>query len=177
MKRAGINRVYDLSIWDNHDDWKGWDFFGVPERLKKQKLILEELLAEAAPVNRKTRDSWGWGKSGRYTIAEAYNALQPSRNNRKPPEFWRKVWDPLALPKINFFFWTLVHNKLLTGDNLEKKNIAGPHRCEQCRSSSETTKHLFMDCNFAKEVWNLMLHDLKITVPQLHSVADLFDTW
>jgi ribonuclease HI len=177
LERAGINSVYELSNWDSHDDWKGWDFFGVPDRLNQQKRILEELLEEAAPVNRKMKDSWGWGKSGSYTIAEAYNALQPIRNSSKPPEFWRKVWDPLALPKVNFFFWTLVHNKLLTGDNLEKKSIAGPHRCELCRSSSETAKHLFMDCNFAKEVWSLILHDLKTTVPQFHSVADLFDAW
>jgi Fe-S cluster biosynthesis and repair protein YggX len=60
---------------------------------------------------------------------------------------------------------------------LEKKSIAGPHRCELCRSSSETAKHLFMECNFAKEVWSLILHELKTTVPQFNSVADLFDAW
>jgi exonuclease III len=168
LERAGINSVYDLSKWDSHDDWKGWDFFGVPDRLKQQQCILEELLEEAAPVNRKTKDSWGWGRSGIYTVSEAYNALQPDRNCSKSPDFWRKVWDPLALPKVNFFFWTLVHNKLLTGDNLEKRSIAGPHRCELCRSSTETAKHLFMDCKFATEVWSLLLQDLKISVPQFH---------
>eukprot|EP00253_Pinus_taeda_P015605 PITA_15605 len=127
LERAGINSLYDLSNWDCHDDWQGWDFFGVPERLNQQKCALEELLEEAAPVNRKMKDTWGWGRSGSYTTAAAYNALQPNRNCSKLPDFWKKVWEPLALPKVNLFFWMLVYNKLLTGDNLMKKTIAGPH--------------------------------------------------
>jgi hypothetical protein len=44
-----------------------------------------------------------------------------------------------------------VHNKLLTGDNLEKRNIAGPHRCELCRSNPETAQHLFLECNLPRK--------------------------
>jgi hypothetical protein len=39
LERAGINSVYDLSKWDSHDDWKGWDFYGVPDRLKHNKAL------------------------------------------------------------------------------------------------------------------------------------------
>jgi hypothetical protein len=70
LERAGINSVYDLSKWDSHDDWKGWDFYEVPDRLK-QGGTLEELLEDAAPVNRTSKDSWGWGRSGNYTISES----------------------------------------------------------------------------------------------------------
>jgi hypothetical protein len=83
LERAGIHSVYELSKWDSHDDWIGWDFFGIPDRLNHQKCILEDLLEEAAPVNRNMKDSWGWGKTGSYTIAEAYNTLQPLRNSSK----------------------------------------------------------------------------------------------
>eukprot|EP00253_Pinus_taeda_P014481 PITA_14481 len=69
LERAGINSMHELSKWDCHDDWQGWDFFGVPNRVNQQKLILGELLEEAAPVNRKTKDSWGWGQSGSYTTS------------------------------------------------------------------------------------------------------------
>lgn len=58
-----------------------------------------------------------------------------------------------------------------------RKSIVGPHRCELCKSSLETTKHLFMECKFSKEVWGLILHELQITVPPFNSVADLFDSW
>jgi hypothetical protein len=75
------------------------------------------------------KDIWGWGKTGVYTTAEGHRTLQASKISSQTTTFWEDVWEPLAIPKVNFFFWTLVHNKILTGDNLEKRNIAGPHRC------------------------------------------------
>lgn len=33
LERAGINSVYDLSKWDSHGAWTGWDFHGIPNRL------------------------------------------------------------------------------------------------------------------------------------------------
>jgi hypothetical protein len=156
MERAGVNSLYDLSKWDQRGDWAGWDFHGVPARLSLQQSMLEDLLEDAAPVNRTMKDRWGWGQTGVYTTAAGYRALQASRNSSQTPAFWKNVWEPLAIPKVNFFFWTLVHNKLLTGDNLEKRNIVGPHRCVLCSNNSETAQHLFMDCIFAKEVWGLI---------------------
>jgi ribonuclease HI/exonuclease III len=177
LQRAGVNRLYDLSKWDEHGDWAGWDFHGVPARLSQQLSTLEDMLEDAAPVNRTMKDSWGWGQTGVYTMAEGYRNLQASRNNSQTPAFWKSVWEPLAVPKVNFFFWTLVHNKLLTGDNLEKRNIAGPHRCVLCNNNSETAQHLFMDCSFAKEVWGLILKDLQISLHPQNSVAELFASW
>jgi hypothetical protein len=111
------------------------------------------------------KDTWGWGQSGRYTTAVGYRALQTARYSNQTPTFWKRVWDQSAIPKVNFFFWTLMHNKLLTGDNLEKRNIMGPHRCALCNNNSESAQHLFMDCTFAKEVWGLVLQDFQITIP------------
>lgn len=71
LERTGIINVYDLSKWDRHGDWQGWDFFGVPDRLQQQKHILEEMLEDAGPINRKSRDCWGWGHSRTYSTVEA----------------------------------------------------------------------------------------------------------
>jgi hypothetical protein len=159
MERAGVNILYDLSKWDQHGDWAGWDFHGVLARLSLQQSMLIDLLEDAALVNRTMKDSWGWGQTGVYTIAARYKVLQASRNSSQTLAFWKNVWEPLAIPKVNFFIWTLVHNELLKGDNLDKRNIAGPHRCVLCNNNFETTQHLFMDCIFAKEVWGLILQD------------------
>jgi hypothetical protein len=177
LERAGVNRVYDLSKWDHRGDWAGWDFHGVPPRLDQQQSILVDLLEDAAPANRAIKDRWGWGQSGIYTSAAGYRALQASKNSSHPPAFWKRVWDQLSIPKVNFFFWTLMHNKILTGDNLEKRNIAGPHRCALCNNNSETSQHLFMGCTFAKEVWGLFLQDFHIIIPPQNSVAELFASW
>eukprot|EP00253_Pinus_taeda_P006485 PITA_06485 len=159
------------------DSIMGWDFQGVPARLSLQQTLLEDLVEEAAPVNRSMKDSWGWGQTNVYTIAAGYRVLQASRNNSQTLAFWKNVWESLALPKVNFFFWTLVHNKLLTGDNLEKRNIVGLHRCVLCSNNFETTQHLFLDCIFAKQVWGFILQDFQISVPSQNSISNLFASW
>eukprot|EP00253_Pinus_taeda_P024699 PITA_24699 len=151
LERAGVNKVYDLASWDERGEWLKRDFHGVPERLKDQQIQLENLLEDATPDSRFKKDRWGWGKSGIYTSAEGYKCLQGKRISHHTPAFWKQIWEPLALPKINFFFWTLVHNKLLTGDNLTKRKFEGPHRCALCRCQLETAQHLFLDCAFAKK--------------------------
>jgi len=33
---------------------------------------------------------------------------------------WNYVWNPGGLPKVNIFNWILVHDRLLTADNLQR---------------------------------------------------------
>jgi hypothetical protein len=70
-----------------------------------------------------------------------------------------------------------MHKKVLTGENLMKRNIAGPHRCSLCKEAMETSNHLFVDCQFANKVWSLTLHGLNVVVPSNISVVDLFTNW
>eukprot|EP00253_Pinus_taeda_P023038 PITA_23038 len=177
LVNAGINRLRDLSVWDHQGDWAGWDLHDAHGWLSAQKNHLIELLEESMPENRHTKDSWAWGQTCVYSTAAGYKALQESRNKNHNPTFWKRVWDNLGLPKVNFFFWTLIHNKIFTGDNLEKRNIAGPHRCALCRSNQETTQHLFLDCHYAKEAWGLILLGLQIPPFPQCSIADLFASW
>ena len=87
LERAGVNKLYDLSKWDQRGDWAGWDFHGVPPRLSQQQSVLEVLLKEVAPVNRTMKDRWGWGQTGIYTTAEGYRALQAARNSSQTTSF------------------------------------------------------------------------------------------
>jgi hypothetical protein len=70
-----------------------------------------------------------------------------------------------------------MHKKILTGENLMKRNIVSPKRCSLCKEAMETTNHLFVDCLFANKVWLLILHGLKVAAPTKISVVDLFTTW
>jgi len=46
-----------------------------------------------------------------------------------------------------------------------------------CRNAGETISHLFIDCDFAKEIWNLILLRLQVHPPQHSSVANLYSSW
>ena len=50
-------------------------------------------------------------------------------------KIWSKVWNFDCIPKFNFFFWLLVHNKILTSGNITKRVIEGPSRCVICNSA------------------------------------------
>jgi hypothetical protein len=60
-------------------------------------------------------------------------------------------------PKCRFFAWTLLHNKILTSDNLQKWGWPCNQNCSICNLSPETAAHLCKDCPFAEEVWSMIL--------------------
>jgi hypothetical protein len=80
--------------------------------------------------------------------------------------------------KIKFFIWLLTENKLNTWDNLLRKGWSGPNFFHLCHLDSETAEHIFINCQFTKQVW------LKIALAlNLHTtwdgtnIADCFVSW
>jgi hypothetical protein len=128
LECRGMQRIYDISKWDEDGSWTEWQFGTVPYHLLQQLEILKAELREAAPLHMTEKDTWGWGPTGSYSAAKGYALLQQQENRPLSARFWLEVWDSMAIPKVNFFFWTLMHRKILTGEKLLKRNIAGPHR-------------------------------------------------
>ncbi|TYK10888.1 LINE-1 retrotransposable element ORF2 protein [Cucumis melo var. makuwa] len=75
---------------------------------------------------------------------------------------WEKelkhLWRSHIPQKCKFFIWTMVHQKLNTMDNIQKRNpnmCLNPNWCISCRSSNEDMNHLFILCPTAHRLWNL----------------------
>jgi hypothetical protein len=49
-----------------------------------------------------------------------------------------------------------MHNKILTTDNMLKKNWDCNQTCTLCLCLPETTDHLLAKCNFVEAVWNII---------------------
>ena len=81
------------------------------------------------------------------------------------------------LPKIDILCWTLVHGKILTSENLEKRGIEGPFRCPLCCDNKETILHLFFECNYAKIVWSMLTEPWfdKVEIPG--NAQQCFTNW
>jgi len=86
------------------------------------------------------------------------------------------IWKAKAEPKCRFFAWTLLHKKLLTANNLIKRQWPNDPVCKLCGSDPETPTHLCKDCNFTRQVWtslkgwfNLSVLDTVNTNGSLHS--------
>lgn len=65
------------------------------------------------------------------------------------------IWKAKTKPKYRFFSWTLLHNKVLTADNLQQWPC-NPVCC-LCNLSPETVSNLCKDCPFSREVWDKIL--------------------
>jgi hypothetical protein len=148
----GINKITYISAWDDSGRWQRWDLSGVPNQMHSQKSLLLATLTDCTHVHLLSRDKWGWGNSDFYTVSQGYNTLHPPKALKETMTLWKQIWDPLYLPKVNFFNWVLMHKKTLTGENVEKRGFIGSHRCPMCCSAPETMEHLFVDCPFAQEV-------------------------
>jgi hypothetical protein len=62
------------------------------------------------------------------------------------------TWKLKIPPNIHFFLWLMAHNKILTRDNMLKRQSVDDLTCVFC-NELETCIHLFFECVVAKAVW------------------------
>ena len=67
--------------------------------------------------------------------------------------WWKRLWKIQCPLKTIITMWLAFSNKLLTWEMLEKRGFEGPGLCSLCRSSNETSSHLFALCPYAGNVW------------------------
>eukprot|EP00253_Pinus_taeda_P020773 PITA_20773 len=145
LRSRGIRKIEDIMEWDDDDNWKSWNLPNIPEHLNDQLNLLTAEIADFTPVHKDEEDTWGWGQTGVYSAKQGYLQMQSKKDSVHPEGVWKQIWESFSIPKINFFFWTLFQNKILTGENLCKRNIAGPHRCVFCKKALETSVHIFLE--------------------------------
>lgn len=177
MDRQGLRTLWDISLWNN-DTWAGWKRIDVPEQLAIQWATLLECLHGMAPTHRRKRDQKGWGSSvSGYTVSLGYIKLNERPYVPPNPDPWRGVWRIPSLPKIGFFAWQLCHTKILTYDILQKKGFYGPSICSLCSENAESTIHLFLECNFSKQVWTSLIQNPDPNFKLPGTTVDLFSNW
>jgi hypothetical protein len=71
----------------------------------------------------------------------------------------------------------VVLGKILTIDNLRKRNLIVINRCCLCKSDGETIDHLFLHCEIARSLWYAIFNRFGLSWVMLSKVADLFACW
>jgi hypothetical protein len=73
--------------------------------------------------------------------------------------------------------WTTTLRKILTLDNLRKRNIIVMEWCYMCKNSGESIDHLFLHCMVAIELWRTILQMFGVEWVMPRSVKDMLGSW
>jgi hypothetical protein len=116
--------------------------------------MLWQLLREVSlSAEEEDQNLWKWMSNGEYTASSAYSVQFQGSH---PPFRSKKLWKARTEPKVKIFAWTMMHQKILTADNLEIRGMQHDPLCLLCNSEPEDAKHLFIKCIFTKEVYRLI---------------------
>lgn len=103
---------------------------------------------------------WQCTKDGIYSVKLGYHSfmeeITPAPTNLPTDFTWnRHVWSCKTSEKLKIFLWKLCRGALPLGANLQHRGLDVGGSCPHC-NELETEMHLFFDCPFARQVWNLV---------------------
>jgi hypothetical protein len=90
---------------------------------------------------------------------------------------WKSIWKVKVLPRMAFFVWTATLRKILTLDNLRKRNIIVMEWCYMCKISGESIDHLFLHYMVAIELWRTIMQMFGVEWVMPRSVKDMLGSW
>jgi hypothetical protein len=118
--------------------------------LFRRALILNGVFLQANPDILK----WsGDNSTGLITVKNVYLAAATMKWNNNFGYWCMAMWKWNVPLKIKLFTWLLAENKILSWEILQHRGFSGLGICLLCKLNVETTQHLFLDCDFAVEVW------------------------
>lgn len=146
-----------------------------PQEIHEYVELFEQIQMITRDHNSEDSIRWRWTADGEYSTQSAYLIqFEGSYTKRKITP----IWQAKAEPKCRFFVWTLLHNKVLTTNNLIKRNWPNDPICKLCSTEPETPNHICLNCTFAKQVWAYLVGWLNLTVIQaIPMTGSIYKYW
>ena len=94
-------------------------------------------------------DTWicKWGSNGVYSVRASYNFLM---HGGVISSLGKSFWSLPVLEKARLFFQLGYHNKILTRDNLIKREVHTTENCLLCDKIGEPINHIMLQCSFSQ---------------------------
>jgi hypothetical protein len=127
-------------------------------------------------LNRDGEDKLWWSPSrkGKFDVRYFYNILAYKETVHLP---WKRIWQTKVPLKVAFFAWVVALGKILTLDNLRKRQVIAIDRCCMCKKSGDSVDHLFLHCEVACVLWNAIFIRFNFSWVMPRRVVDLFPCW
>jgi hypothetical protein len=118
---------------------------------------------------------WVPNRKGKFEVKSFYFILNSSVSFPFP---WKSIWRTKAPPRVAFFVWSATFGKILTLDNLRKRNIVLVNRCGMCKKKKEESiDHLLLHCESAQFLWNAFFSCFGLAWVMPRGVVDLLHCW
>jgi hypothetical protein len=114
---------------------------------------------------------WQFTFNGIYSSQSLYKVI--SFRGVMPVFVPSRLWDLKIPPRVHIFLWLLSKNKILTRDNLAKRQKLEVETCLFC-NDKETVQHLFFDCVVAQLLWDFISQALNLN---LKTFDDIGSKW
>jgi hypothetical protein len=75
-------------------------------------------LSQITHTDQKDKIHWRWTRDGVYTVASAYDCQFIGCLSKFPA---KEIWRTRTEPKCRFFAWLVMHDQILTAQNMIKK--------------------------------------------------------
>jgi hypothetical protein len=137
------------------------------------RVLLDELVSCCNQVilsDQEDRIMWNLGRKG-FSV----NSIYKNKMEDQVLIPYKFLWKSKLPQKIKIFIWLVVRNKILTKDNLKKRNWNGSLECCFC-GVDESIDHLFFHCPIAKYMWRVIQVALNLRLI-LSSISNLYDNW
>jgi hypothetical protein len=117
---------------------------------------------------------WSPSKRGRFKVKDFFRALSNEEDYGFP---WKSVWRTKAPPRAAFFVWSAALGKILTLDNLRKRQVIVVNRCYMCKKEGESVDHLLLHCEVAHALWCNIFSRLGLSWVMPSCVSELCACW
>ncbi|KAI4991646.1 hypothetical protein ZWY2020_040032 [Hordeum vulgare] len=100
---------------------------------------------------------WKHANDGIYTADTAYRVqfLGMTLSPLDP-----MVWKDWAPPKVKFFAWIMLQDRIWTADRLERHGWPNYGMCKLCNREQQTGTHLFFKCRYTISLWKSIIEKL-----------------
>ncbi|PNX67651.1 hypothetical protein L195_g055740, partial [Trifolium pratense] len=79
--------------------------------------------------------------------------LSNATTSNNSQDVWKAIWKLNVPPKHSHLLWRALNNALPVKNNLFKRGVRCDPLCPRCSNTLETTHHVFLECEWAKQVW------------------------
>ncbi|XP_056860006.1 uncharacterized protein LOC130494489 [Raphanus sativus] len=119
--------------------------------------IEKELESIRSQQSNEAQDVHMWREiTGFKTKFSSHETWQLSREAGARVPWGKSIWFSQATPKFAFIAWLAMRDRLSTMDRISCWNQGVVTTCVLCKTTSETRNHLFFECSFSSQVWELL---------------------